>query len=402
MDTMSNLSKYLPHVGLRKLKSVLAVFIGFWVWQLIRLVVPELELHPIYIYIYGIVEMRDSSDKTVNFGKRRIKATFVALGIGLPLLLLNSYLNSIVLVEWVNIAIDLGIILIGVLLVLCVAEWTGCINFCGLAAAILVILLVAHSESEPLHYSLLRSVQTIIGVFIAWLINVKLFPYPIIKDDKVDIKAAIFDMDGTLVDSLMMWDVLWSEFGKRFLGDEGFRPNEMDDKKVRTLTLKDAMQLMHDNYKIGNSGEELLEVANNLLVEFYSERVQLKEGVKFFLDVCYKNGTKMCIASATEPELIQLALKHCDIEKYFLRVFSCAELGVGKEKPDVFLLAQEFLGTGNNETWVFEDSLVAIETATKIGFQTVGIFDRYNFGQEQIKAIATRYIAEGENLTALL
>lgn len=178
MDKMRSLLKYLPHIGLRKGKSVLAVFVGFWVWQLIRLFVPALELHPIYIYIYGIIEMRDSSDKTVNFGKRRIKATFVALGIGLPLLFLNSYLNFIVSLEWVNIAIDLGVILIGILLVLCVAEWTGCANFCGLAAAILVILLVSHSDSEPLYYSLLRSVQTIIGVFIAWLINVKLFPYP--------------------------------------------------------------------------------------------------------------------------------------------------------------------------------------------------------------------------------
>ena len=217
----------------------------------------------------------------------------------------------------------------------------------------------------------------------------------------MNIKAAIFDMDGTLVDSLMMWDVLWSDFGKQFLNDDGFRPNEIDDKKVRTLTLKDAMQLIHDNYKIGNSGAELLEVANHLIIEFYSKKVQLKEGVKPFLDYCYNNGTKMCIASATAPELIKIALKHCGIEKYFLKIFSCEELGVGKEKPEVFLLAQEFLGTEDNETWVFEDSLVAIETATKLGFHTVGIFDRYNFGQEQIKKIATEYIAENENLTKL-
>lgn len=182
---MDSLSKHFPHVGLRKLKSVLAVFVGFWVWQLIRLAVPALELHPIYIYIYGIIEMRDSSEKTVNFGKLRIKATLVALGLGLPLLFLNSYLNSVVTVEWLNVAIDLSIILIGILLVLCVAEWTGCANFCGLSAAIFVILLVAHSDGEPLHYSVLRAVQTIVGVFLAWVINVKLFPYPFIRKDNV-------------------------------------------------------------------------------------------------------------------------------------------------------------------------------------------------------------------------
>jgi uncharacterized membrane protein YgaE (UPF0421/DUF939 family) len=181
---MEKLAKHLPHVGLRKLKSVFAVFLGFWVWQLIRLAVPNLEVHPIYIYIYGIIEMRDSSEKTINFGKLRIKATFVALGLGLPLLFLNTYLNSLTSKEWLHIAIDLVVILVGILLVLCVAEWTGCANFCGLAAAILVILLVAHSDGEPLYYSILRSAQTIIGVFIAWLVNVKLFPYPFVKKEK--------------------------------------------------------------------------------------------------------------------------------------------------------------------------------------------------------------------------
>ena len=80
---MKSLSKHFPHIGMRKLKSVLAVFVGFWVWQLIRQAAPALELHPIYIYIYGIIEMRDSSEKTVNFGKLRIKATLVLLKMNL-------------------------------------------------------------------------------------------------------------------------------------------------------------------------------------------------------------------------------------------------------------------------------------------------------------------------------
>ena len=78
---------------MRKVKSILAVFVGFWIWQLIRLFAPSLEVHPIYIYIYGIIEMRETSEKTVNFGKLRIKSTVVALLIGLPTLLLSDYLQ---------------------------------------------------------------------------------------------------------------------------------------------------------------------------------------------------------------------------------------------------------------------------------------------------------------------
>ena len=215
------------------------------------------------------------------------------------------------------------------------------------------------------------------------------------------IKAAIFDMDGTLVDSLFLWGMLWSVFGERYLNDNAFSPSVEDDKKVRTLTLKDAMDLIYNHYGIGESGEELLKLANSIIVDFYASRVELKNGVKEFLEYCKNNGVKMCIASATAPELIDVAIKHCDIGKYFLKVFSCGAIGKGKEEPDVFLQAAEFLGEETKETWVFEDSLTAIETASKIGMPTVGIYDRYNFGQDRIKEIATEYIADGETLLKL-
>lgn len=218
----------------------------------------------------------------------------------------------------------------------------------------------------------------------------------------MEIKAAIFDMDGTLVDSLMLWDVLWSAFGEKYFKNKDFRPSAKDDKAVRTLTLKDAMELIHKNYNMGESGQELLNFADNLMLDFYSNTVELKSGVREFLDYCKQNGVKMCIASATAPELVKVAIKHCDIEKYFLKVFSCADLGLGKDKPDIFLLASEFLGEELKDTWIFEDSVVAIETATKIGMPTTAIFDRFNFGQERMKEIATIYVAEGESLLKVI
>ena len=138
----------------------------------------------------------------------------------------------------------------------------------------------------------------------------------------MNIKAAIFDMDGTLVDSLMLWDVLWSTFGERYLNNKSFTPSAEDDKRVRTLTLKDAMKLIHDNYDLGESGEELLAEANRIMIDFYANSVELKDGVRAFLEHCKNNGVKMCIASATAPELIDVALEHCDIRKYFLKVRS--------------------------------------------------------------------------------
>ena len=212
------------------------------------------------------------------------------------------------------------------------------------------------------------------------------------------IKAAIFDMDGTLVDSLMVWDVLWSSFGAQYLQDPKFAPTAEDDKKVRTLTLKDAMALIHRNYGIGESGEALLEQANRMMVDFYANRVEMKPGAKEFLQHLKENGVKMCIATATASELVSVAMEHCGLYEYFPKVFSCGDIGKGKDHPDVFLIACEKLGVAPEDTWVFEDSLVAIRTAQKIGMQTVAIYDRYNFGQEEMRQIATHYIAEGETL----
>lgn len=218
----------------------------------------------------------------------------------------------------------------------------------------------------------------------------------------MDFSAAIFDMDGTLIDSLLIWDVLWQDLGKRFLTGAVFRPTKLDDKAIRTMTLKDAMALIHDHYNIGDSAQELLHIANDLIATFYATRVQLKPGVMAFLQKMQESGAKMCIATATAPELIKLAMEHCGLTPFFSRVFSCGDLGKGKDEPDIFLAACKHLRVKPQDTWVFEDSLTAIRTASDLGMKTVAVYDRYNFGQEEMQQIATHYISEGETLLKLL
>jgi len=169
---------HMPHIGKRKIKSLLAVLMGFCLWQIVRLFFPGLEVHPLYIYLYGIIEIRDSSAKTMEMGQRRIKATFVGLGLGLPVLALAEYLRGLMPTDLLRSLIELALILLGVLAALMIAELLGCESFCGIAAIIFVIMMVSHSHGEQYIYSVLRAVQTTMGVFVAWLINVKWFPYP--------------------------------------------------------------------------------------------------------------------------------------------------------------------------------------------------------------------------------
>lgn len=166
------------HIGMRKWKSILALFISFLVWQVIRLFFPDLEVHPIYMYIYGVVEIRDSSEKTVDFSGRRLKANICGFAIGLPLLALMDLLKAFTPAGWVHLAIEITLILIGALITITVAQKAGCQNFCGIAAILFVVLFVSHCDDGRYLYCLLRALQTVLAIFIAWLLNVKLFPYP--------------------------------------------------------------------------------------------------------------------------------------------------------------------------------------------------------------------------------
>ena len=212
------------------------------------------------------------------------------------------------------------------------------------------------------------------------------------------IKGAIFDMDGTLIDSLILWEVIWKSLGEKFSPDGKLNVSSESDRKVRTMTLLGAMQYIHKEYSLGNSPEELLEEVDRIMFDFYKNQVKTKKGVIEFLDYCLERGIKACIASATDVSLLKVAIERCSLGKYFCEILSCADIGKGKDCPDIYFKALEVLGTSLEETCIFEDACVAIETAKKAGFMAVGIFDKNNYGQDKIKAMADVYIGEGETL----
>ena len=216
------------------------------------------------------------------------------------------------------------------------------------------------------------------------------------------IKAAIFDMDGTLVDSLMLWDILWGVLGDRYLGGSPFKPDEETDKAIRTLPVYEAMVYLHKKCNIGESGEALYKIATDTFRNFYENDVTLKKGMKEFLEYCYTKGVKMCLATANDSDLVEVVLEHCGIEKYFEKLFSCKEIGKGKESPDIYYMALDYLKTPIEETWVLEDSFVALSTAAEAGFPTVGIYDKYSFRQDILKEKSVIYISPEEDASVLI
>ena len=164
-------------VGMRKIKSLLAILIGFFVWQLIRLFFPELEIHPEFIYIYGLLEIRDTSEKTKILGMQRIKATAIAIAIGLPLVFLRIHTHFVLDHLWIVTVLDLAMILLGTLLTLQLGQKAGCGALIGLTAMMFIIFFISHANEQRYMHAVLRASQTVIGVSVAWLLNVVLFPY---------------------------------------------------------------------------------------------------------------------------------------------------------------------------------------------------------------------------------
>ena len=219
---------------------------------------------------------------------------------------------------------------------------------------------------------------------------------------KMTIKGAIFDMDGTLVDSLFFWGVFWRDLGERFLGKENYTPPEALDLSVRTMIFTDAMAYVRDALEIKASAEEVVAFAAQNLTDFYRYKVKAKAGAHALLEHLKSAGVRMCVASATDKKYLPIALDACGLSAYFDTVLSCAELGVGKDKPDIYLAALSALGTLPEETFIFEDSFVALETAKGIGCHTVGIFDENNFGQDRLRAASDVYLGKGQPLDAFL
>ena len=107
----------IPGIGLRKVKSVIAVAIAFVIWQIVRwLVSPELEVHPVFGYVYAVVELRETPEKTRTFSFYRIKATLIGLALGLALLPLSVFMEKSIPNAFVLHLADLALILAGVLI----------------------------------------------------------------------------------------------------------------------------------------------------------------------------------------------------------------------------------------------------------------------------------------------
>ena len=204
------------------------------------------------------------------------------------------------------------------------------------------------------------------------------------------IKCAIFDFDGTLFDSMFIWD----HVGEIYLRSLGKEPKPSMREDVRALSLYQSACYLQKEYDLALTAEQIMEDINQTIEHFYVHEVLPKPGVVGFLEQMKKAGILMCIATASNRSQIEAALRRCEMEHYFEAIFTCGEVGHGKDEPVIFRKAMEHFGADRSTTIVFEDAIHAVQTAKTDGFPVVAVSDNSEKRQSEIRTLSDCYIAD--------
>ncbi|WRS28498.1 HAD family phosphatase [Oscillospiraceae bacterium MB08-C2-2] len=183
---------------------------------------------------------------------------------------------------------------------------------------------------------------------------------------------AIFDMDGTLIDSMQ----LWRSLGQEYLESKGITEGlESIREEMRPLTMSESAALFVARFGLLVSPQAAADEMNHIMDAHYRKDIPLKPGVREHLERLRQAGVRMCVASATAQHLMEVCLQRLGVLSYFEFVLSCESMGTSKREPDIYLEAASRLGTLPSEMAVYEDALYAIETAKKANFYVVAVYD---------------------------
>ena len=204
----------------------------------------------------------------------------------------------------------------------------------------------------------------------------------------MNITGAIFDFDGTVFDSMHIWKGVKLQFFDRI----GLVLNEEQREEFKKLFLLDAIELAKTRFDLKMTDKELFEEFFTLIKEKYLADTKPKNDIIEFLEKLKANGVKMGIATATgEPALIAV-LEKFNMLHYFEEIYSTYTVGASKTEPKVYDVVLNELGTEKETTWIFEDALYAAKTAKKAGYNVVGIYDKSEPEQEELKNLVDIYI----------
>lgn len=207
----------------------------------------------------------------------------------------------------------------------------------------------------------------------------------------MEFDAAIFDLDGTILDSMDVWeriDIL-------FLQKRNLSVPENYVTEICARSFEEAAQYTIDIFDLQESVEDIITEWNDMAIIEYTHHVQLLPYVLDYLIEMKKCGVKLAVATGLPEKLYMPCLKNNYIIELFDALCSTDEVQRGKEYPDVFELAARKLKVAPERCIVFDDVLPAIKSAKAVNMLTGGIYDKYSADQRtQIEQIADIYLLD--------
>lgn len=188
----------------------------------------------------------------------------------------------------------------------------------------------------------------------------------------MNMELAIFDLDGTLIDSM----TVWRNIGREYLKNEfNIQSTKSLEEKLNTLSFTKSIEYLVKEYNMPKSVDEVLNDLSGKVFKAYSETIDEKEGALNYLKYLKEKNVKMCIATACEKTLAEIVTKRLGISDYVDFIITVDEIKKPKTEPDIFLYCSEKYGISIDKCVVFEDSLFAIKSAKSVGFFVVAMKD---------------------------
>lgn len=212
-------------------------------------------------------------------------------------------------------------------------------------------------------------------------------------------KGIIFDVDGTILDSMK----IWMDAGKIYLDKFGIEEKENIAEVLFDLTMAEGAKYIKETYKLDKTIQEIIDGINSVVYEFYENEAMPKDGVLEFIEYLYDNKIPMTVATSTDRPMIEAAFKRLGLEKYFKKIFTTTEVGKGKDNPLIFEKAMEEMKSDKAGTWLMDDAFYSLNTAYNNGINTVGIYDDSSKSQqEKVKSVSTIYIKDWTQVKQLI
>lgn len=202
-------------------------------------------------------------------------------------------------------------------------------------------------------------------------------------------RGAIFDLDGTLIDS--MW--VWAKIDDELLCSFGEKPDSEYREAITRLSFREGAEYIINRYHLKKTPEEILSQIDEMAVREYRDNIKLKHGAREYLLELSRQGVVLAVGTSCTQALCRTVLESNRIIGVFEHFIFANQIPSGKRTPDFFKVCAEKMGLECSECTVFEDSLFAAKSAKAAGCKTVGMYDDYTKEQfDELKKVCDKTI----------